>query len=135
MQMDKHAPGSTERRKHRRFKAPSETYAVFRAPHPMLCQIIDISEGGLSILYIEGDRIPTNVSEFDLFTLDNDVKVKAIAAVARSDQALPGLGAHDSETRRRRGIEFVGLLDGQKKEVRKLILQQSAGDGSGRRDS
>ena len=135
MPKDDHAPGLTERRKYRRFKVPRETYAVFRAPHPMLCQIIDISEGGFSILYIEGDRKPTNVSEFDLFTLDNDVKVKAIAAVARSDQVMPGIGAHDSETRRRRGIEFVGLLDGQKKEVRKIIMQQSGGDGNGRRDS
>ena len=135
MQKEEYAPGSTERRKHRRFKAPRETYTVFRAPHPMLCQIIDISEGGLSVLYIEGDRKPTNVSEFDLFTLDNEVKVKAIAAVARSDQVLSGLEAHASETRRRRGIEFVGLLDGQKKAVQKLIRQHAGGPGSARRDS
>lgn len=133
--MEKNSLSSTERRKYKRFKAPSETYAVFRAPHPMLCQVIDISEGGFSIFYIEGDRKPTNVSEFDLFTLDNDVEVKAIAAVARSDQVLSGIDAPDSETRRRRGIEFVGLMDGQKKAVKKIILQQSGSDDRGNRDS
>ncbi len=123
MQIEDNITSSRERRKYRRFKAPGEMYAVFRAPHPMLGQIIDISEGGLSILYIEGDQKPTNVSEFDLFTLNNDVKVKSIAAVARSDREVPGLDADDSETRRRRGIEFVGLLDGQKKAIKKLIVK------------
>lgn len=135
MQMEDIPRSSSERRKHRRFKAPGETYAVFRAPHPMLGQVIDISEGGLSILYIESDQKPTNVLEFDLFTLSNDVKVKAIAAVACSDQKLPGTGADDFETRRRRGIEFVGLLDGQKKAVRKLILKQTDGNGISTRNS
>ncbi len=73
MQIEENDKSSGERRRHKRFKAPGETYAVFRAPHPMLGQIIDISEGGLSILYIEGDLKPTNVVEFDLFTLSDDV--------------------------------------------------------------
>ncbi len=124
-----------ERRKHKRFKARGETYAVFRAPHPMLGQIIDISEGGLSILYIEGDRKPTNVVEFDLFTLSDNVKVNAIAAVARSDQELPGKATDDPETKRRRGIEFVGLMDGQMDAVKALIIKQTDDNGNGdRRD-
>ena len=103
----------------------------FGRPHPMLGQIIDISEGGLSILYIEGDQKPTNVVEFDLFTINDAVKVDAIAAVARSDQELPGEDSDDSEIKRRRGIEFVGLLDGQKQAVRELILKQTDGNGIG----
>ncbi len=132
MQIEDNEKSSNERRRHRRFKAPGETYAVFRAPHPMLGRIIDISEGGLSILYIEGDLKPTSLVEFDLFTLSDDVKVNAIAAVARSDQELSGEDSDDPEIKRRRGIEFVGLRDGQKEAVRELILKQT--DGKSIRD-
>ncbi len=127
--MEVHGKSSMERRKHKRFKSQGETYAVFQAPSPILGQIIDISEGGLSILYIEGDEKPTEVAAFDLFTLNNDVKVRSIAAVARSDEELPDQNSSEPETARRRGIEFIGLLDGQKEAVRELILKQTAGNG------
>jgi len=129
--MNVHIQNSKERRKHRRFKSQGKTFALFRAPHPSLGQIIDISEGGLSILYIEGDEEPTKVVEFDLFSLNDDVKVRSIAAVARSDQQLPSQKASKTETARRRGIEFIGLMGGQKEAVREFILKQTAGNGGG----
>jgi hypothetical protein len=107
-------------------KALTETYAVFRAPYPMLGQIIDISEGGLGILYVEGDQMPNHVVEFDLFTLNDEVQVNAIAAVARSDQKLPAGDPEESETKWRRGIEFIGLQEGQRAAVRAFILRQES---------
>jgi c-di-GMP-binding flagellar brake protein YcgR len=118
-----------DRRRYKRVKVQPEAYAVFRAPQPMLGQIIDISEGGVGILYVEGDRMPTHVVEFDLFTLNNDVKVNAIAAVARSDQKLPMGDPDNPETRRRRGIEFIGLLEGQREAVREFMLRQTGHNG------
>jgi hypothetical protein len=127
--MEAHSKSSMERRKHKRFKSQGETYAVFRASSPILGRIIDISEGGLSIFYIEGDEKPAEVVALDLFTLNNDVKVSSIAAVARSDQELFDQNDGKPETAHRRGIEFIGLLDGQKEAVRELILKQTAGNG------
>ena len=118
-----------ERRKHKRFKAQRDTFAVFRASDPILGKIIDISEGGLSILYIEGDREPNTLIEFDLFRLSDGMRVNAIAAVARSDQEVNGKDSDKPETARRRGIEFINLRDGQKEAVRELIDKQ-AGDSS-----
>ena len=132
--MEDSAEKTKERRRHKRFKAPGETYAVFRAPDPMLGQIIDISEGGLSLLYIEGDQEPTHVLEFDLFTLSAELKVNAIAAVARSDQKLPAQDAEDPETKRRRGIEFIGLQEGQKEAVRELLRTHAESPGNRNRN-
>ncbi len=134
MRMEDNDHSLEERRRHKRFKTPGEIYTVFRAPHPMLGRIIDISEGGLSILYIEGDRKPANVLAFDLFTLGDDVNVKAIAAVSRSDHIFPGEDAGHRETKRRRGIEFIGLMDGEKAAVRELILKQAGSNGNGDRN-
>jgi hypothetical protein len=122
---------SRERRKHKRVKALGETYAVFRAPHPMLGQIIDISEGGLALRYIESKQRPTNVVEFDLFTLSDDVAINAVAAVARSDQKLSDDSADVSEPTRRRGIEFIGLLERQKAAVKALIQKQTDAGSEG----
>ena len=124
--MENHDQKAGERRKHRRVKALSETYAIFRAPYPMLGQIIDISEGGLGILYVEGDQKPNQVVEFDLFTLNDEVKVNAIAAVARSDRKLPPGDPEKPDTKWRRGIEFIGLQEGQRAAVREFILQQES---------
>jgi len=122
---------SPERRKYKRFKSKGEAYAVSRATHPILGRIIDISEGGLSILYIEGDEKPGEVIAFDLFTLDDVVKARSIAAIARSDQGLPHKSGDGRETARRRGIEFIGLRDGQKKAVREFILKQTPCNATG----
>jgi len=127
--MDEDFKISRERRKHKRFKALGETYAVFRAPNPILGQIMDISEGGLAIRYVEGERRLNNVVEFDLFTTSDDLAVNAIAAVARSDQQLSTEEDHDAEPTRRRGIEFISLLKGQMEAVKALIRKQGIGAG------
>jgi len=125
--MDKDFKISRERRKHRRFKALGETYAVFRAPNPILGQIMDISEGGLAIRYVEGERRINNVFEFDLFTVSDDLAVNAIAAVARSDQQLSVEDDKNAEPTRRRGIEFISLMEGQMEAVKALIRKQGVG--------
>ncbi len=78
-----------ERRKHKRYQARPDAYAVFSEKARHAARIIDISKGGLSFCYANGEPWLEEAAELDIFLGDDEFSLNRIPFETVADYMLP----------------------------------------------
>ena len=107
----------SERRRHPRYRSKVEAYAVLRAEAPVLAQLIDISEGGMSVWYVDGEGGSLSPGHVDLFLMDSPYRISGLPVETTSDFETRFDTVSTDRTTRRRCFRFGHLGALQKNAV------------------
>ena len=119
--MDHPTQVETERRRHKRFAAQGDAYAVLRSQSPRLGQIIDVSRGGMSFRYVDGTEDSSGPAALDVFLLNQPVLMKSVPVRSCCDFAIDPAAEQKEESIRRCCVEFVALEPGQASALEDFI--------------
>ncbi len=107
-----------ERRKWQRFEVTEALLAVIDDPFPQLGEISDISEDGLSFRYSVNKSLLKGLSHLDIFLVKSRSGMRDLAVVPKWEVNISG-------KMRRQGVQFRGLRDRQKSQLRSVIEQST----------
>jgi hypothetical protein len=113
-----------ERRKQERFPVEKGGFVVLTRPNPKAARIVDISAEGLAFHYVRREG-PTQPSEMAIFSADSAVRLFKVPCQTISDLAING-NHPDLPRKRRCGVRFGDLTQGQISQLENLIQQYSA---------
>jgi hypothetical protein len=116
---------AVERRKRERFPVERGGFVVLTRPNPKAARIVDISTDGLAFHYVRKEG-PSQPSEMAIFSADSAVRLFKVPCKTISDSAIDG-NRPKSTARRRCGVRFGDLTEGQMSQLEHLIRQYSAG--------
>ena len=123
-----------ERRKHKRFQASDDAFAVLR-PHfnilgqniDILGQIIDIGWGGLALRYIASEKRSHESFELDIVLAADGFRLNKVPFQAISDFEIANKISLDSAAMRRRGVRFGRVSHDQEAQLGYLIRNHTTG--------
>lgn len=101
-----------ERRRFRRFHVPQGAFILCPPNSHLSYHILDISKGGLSFSYLDGERGLDQASELDIFCCDSEFCLTDLPFATVSDVRLP-VSQTDGVPLFRRGVKFKGLIPDQ----------------------
>ncbi|MDY6952245.1 MAG: hypothetical protein SWE60_12085 [Thermodesulfobacteriota bacterium] len=120
-----------EQRQYARFRVPGlGAYAVFRRHwprSPVMGEIVDVGNGGLSFCYTTNDKQTWKPSELDILLTDgsfslNRLHFRLVTDVALEDEASIGFAT------RRCGVQFQDLTDYQRSNLMYFIQAYTTAD-------
>ncbi len=126
---------STDRRKYRRFKVPSDAFAIIKRPRFKVGQIVDISMGGIAICYLDKPLEGGLLRSFDMLLADSGFYLPKIKAALVWDAPCRLLAPDDPSTIRQCGIKFENLTSMQQAKLTYFIPQHADGFAYDRRYS
>lgn len=118
-----------EKRKSRRFLAQDMAFAVFRPYFTKLGKVRDISKSGMAFEYVTFEGAKEDSGEVDLFVSGTRFHLSRIPAQTVYDSGV----ANDHYSfsplveRRRCGVKFGELTEGQAKQLRHFIETHTTG--------
>ena len=112
---------TSERRTHTRFKARAGAYTVFSPKSVIPGRINDISLGGLSFSYVEGEEWYQNAAELDILFGDDDFYLDRIPFETVSDTMIENESPYSQIVMRRCGVKFGTLSEAQLDKLRYFI--------------
>ena len=111
----------SERRLYKRYRSIVDAYAVIQADRHVLAQLIDISEGGMAVWYVDGSHLPGSSDQVDLFLMNSPYRISAIPVKTTSDFELSKPAEHPDRPIRRRCFQFGDLRTAQRDAVADFI--------------
>jgi c-di-GMP-binding flagellar brake protein YcgR len=115
----------SERRLYKRYRSIVDAYAVIQADQHVLAQLIDISEGGMAVWYVDGSHIPGPTDQVDLFLMNSPYRISAIPVKTTSDFELSKPAEQLERPIRRRCFQFGNLLNTQRDAVVDFIAHHT----------
>ena len=115
-----------ERRKQDRFKVKEGVFAVLMSNPPILAQIKEISEGGLTVRYFGGE-MSMNMSELDIFVSESDFHLSKAPFKTTSNFDVIIEFPESVLKMKQRGLKFGPLSFDQKSQL-DYLLQNHAID-------
>lgn len=112
---------SRERRQHPRYRSVTDAFAVLNSELPVLAQLIDISEGGMSVWYVDEQGKSSEAAELDLFLMNSPYRISALPVETTCDFETRQEAGESDRTIRRRCFRFGHLLAVQKNAVAEFI--------------
>jgi hypothetical protein len=113
--------GAEERRRHPRYRSKVDAFAVLGADAQVLAQLIDISEGGMSVWYVDGNGAVLDTGKVDLFLMNSPYRITGLPVETLSDFESAHMEVPTDRTIRRRCFRFGHLLNVQKDAVTEFI--------------
>ena len=112
----------TDRRKHKRYQARADAFAVISPKYKQPCHIIDISKGGLSFCYANGDSWLDDSAELDIYLGDEEICLNKIPDETVADYMLSSIdpGGHLAALNQR-SVKFGNLSPRQLCELTYFI--------------
>lgn len=120
-----------ERRKHKRFEAPSDAVVFLRTSWPdftIVGKIIDISTGGLAFLYSAASPKKDESRNLDIILAGRRFALDKVPFKTISDFEIPVECPVGFMAPRRRGVQFGDLTDNQKLELEYFIQSCTANE-------
>lgn len=105
---------ATERRKWERFEVSEALLAIIDDPFPQLGEISDISEDGLSFRYSAKKSLMKGLTHLDILLVKSRSGIRDLAVVPKWEEKISG-------EMKRQGVQFRGLRDKQKSQLRSVI--------------
>ncbi len=118
----------SERREHTRFNAKAGAYTVFSRKSIIPGRINDISMGGLSFSYVEGEEWYQESSQLDILFGDADFFLDSIPFETVSDTIIENESPYSQIIMRRCGVRFGDLTTEQQTQL-KLFIRHNTTDG------
>lgn len=110
-----------ERRRHPRYRAREGAYAVVKDGEHLTTRILDISAGGVSLLYSSDSARPRESSVIDLLFAFTRFRIKDFPFEAISDTEVPDQIPSTPGPLRRLGGKFGDLSENQVSELNFFI--------------
>ena len=110
-----------ERRKYKRFKVRSGAFAVAKSHSTQVGQVIDISEGGMSYLYMDDHNRAEDSFKMGIFVSGKGYYFDDIGASVVSDYVVPKESPFSFLTMRRQCIKFDAMDENQEAGIRSFI--------------
>jgi hypothetical protein len=117
-----------EQRKHKRYKAREDAFAVLNANESKIGQIKDISMGGLSIHYIANGTKSFGSSFLDILLADNGFYMEKVPFESISDFEIPNEFAFSSLKMNRHGVKFGQLTQHQLSQLEDFLRNYTTGN-------
>ena len=117
-----------ERRKLTRLKVQSGVLAVLSRSPPVLGQIIEITEDGLSFRYVASQKRSEESPYLNIFVRHKNFISKALPYKTVWDLPAPDLFSKGTITIRRCGVQFGNLKDDEKADIDFVIQNYSTAD-------
>jgi len=116
-----------EKRRYPRFEVRRDAFAAVKSGDHTVGRVLDVSEGGLGLTYVDGLGWAEKEGTLDLFAPGgirylSDAPVRAV-----SDFEMPGEVPFSSIVLRRMGVAFGALSDAQQRQLRGFILESRGG--------
>ncbi len=109
---------ATERRKWERFEVSEALLAIIDDPFPQLGEISDISEDGLSFRYSAKKSLMSGLSHLDILVVKSRSGMRDLAVEPKWEVKISG-------EMKKQGVQFRGLRDNQKSQLRSVIEQST----------
>ena len=115
----------TEKRKHPRFEAEDNVFAVIKRKTMIICKVVNLSEGG--VLFYSDDlvKIEDDLLDVDIY-INDDVYIESVPATLVSDVTFPNETAFDGFPIRYLRLSFEDLSQIQKEKLINIIKQSAA---------
>lgn len=118
----------TDRRRHKRYQAVRNAYAVLAPPSTMLGQLLDVSQGGFAFSCVAREDDFDPEIHFDLLLADEDFALCKLTAKVISNFKISGVFFPGSVGKRRIGARFDRLTEQQKRQLETLISRYTIGE-------
>jgi c-di-GMP-binding flagellar brake protein YcgR len=126
-----------DRRKHKRYQVPTNSYTSLGSDDPVLGQIIEISMGGIAFRYMGGGKLPDE-SHLDIFLTEGDLCLRGVPFKTVSDFKIPNTVLCKTvepippsfRTMRRSGLQFGELTPDQKVQLERFIKDHTLVEAS-----
>ncbi len=115
-----------DRRRHKRFKVPAETFAILKDPQFGIGQIVDMSESGLAVFCVDC-KIPAGEFELDILLADDDYYVDRISVNRISEIRVEMEPQQKNNTMKRYSLQFADLSPVQKSKLACFIPKHGHG--------
>lgn len=115
-----------ERRRHTRFKAPEGVFAEIKAGARTVGQVLDVSEGGVALKYLDGARPMPASATLRLFATGGKSHLADVPVRTVSEFAIPNQTSFTGMVVRRLGVEFGELDEARQKQLREFIFASAA---------
>lgn len=109
------------RRLFHRFKVPHDAFAIIKSPRFKLGQIADMSNGGMSICYLDELLPDANDATIDILLADDDFYIEGIPVSFVWNTCCDDCGAPASSTMRKTGMCFGPLTPEQETKLNVFI--------------
>ena len=109
---------AAERRKWERFEVSEALLAIIDDPFPQLGEISDISEGGLSFRYSANKSLMEGLSRLDVLLVKSRSGMRDLPVEPKWEVKISG-------KMKKQGVQFRGLRDNQKSQLRSVIEQST----------
>ena len=107
----------SDRRLYKRYRSIVDAYAVIQSDRYILAQLIDISEGGMAVWYVDGDHLTGSSNQVDLFLMNSPYRISSIPVNTTSDFEISPPADQPKRPLRRRCFKFGNLLTYQRDAV------------------
>lgn len=105
-----------DRRRHKRFKVPADTFVILKDPQFRIGQIIDMSESGLGVFCVES-KMPAEKFELDILLADDDYYVDRISVNSISEIPVEMDPPQKNNIMKRYSLQFADLTSVQKSKL------------------
>ena len=102
-----------ERRKHKRFRVPPNTYVQLNDQVSQLGRVLDISEGGLAFRYISVGKELKKVFQLDLISTQVNPRLNPLPVKVVSEIEITSETPARAVTLSRASVQFGELMDEQ----------------------
>jgi hypothetical protein len=116
-----------ERRKHKRFYAKDDTFAVLGPPSGNIGQVMDISMGGLAFSYVAGEDQPNRSHKLSILLAEHSFHLTKIPIETIWDKEAEQL-PFSSLRMRRCGLQFGELTRNQENQLEYFIENYARGE-------
>jgi c-di-GMP-binding flagellar brake protein YcgR len=119
-----------EARKNKRFRTDGKVFAAFFGPSRefvKLGHIVDISEGGVGLLCLDGTEQTSEMSQLEIFASNEQTLVGRLPCKVVYDMEL-GRAPQGKVTLRRCGVQFDQLSGWQAAALRAFIESHKSGE-------
>ena len=114
---------STEKRKHKRFKAKEGAFAIVTSDYRKIGQIKNISQDGLDLQYIDNGEQLSGSVEVEIFSFAKDFYLKKLSAKVVRDSEVHSTVPFSSVPMRELVVRF-GEMESNQRYILDCFLQE-----------
>ena len=119
-----------DRRKHQRFTFQKEIFGILRSSSEyLLGQLVDLGNGGLSVICSESEKFLEGELELDIFFLDSPFRLVKIPVEPVPCHDIDLSGQDKNEKKKRLCVRFLDLMAHQRYGIEELIRYHTVKSG------
>jgi len=116
-----------DRRQSKRFKVPTDAFAIIKSPNFKIGQITDMSKGGLSFCYIDKQIKLHEIFSVDILLADDGFYLDKIPVKIAWDDGINACVSLQSKAMKRCGVTFDNMSIDQQALLHSFVPKHAGG--------